>query len=680
MKFILGFLLVLLVGCNKNPYPDKGIISVTQPAEPEDVRPAISVDIPDNVELKEGSEGQVTIRAVVPKPGVPVITFEKLPEGAVWDPATMTLSWKPGFEMGNAPNDPQVKVMVYPVVVWVRSSQDEVQAVRKSMNLIVHDTPRPITINSANDFEAIEGDTARFNFSIVNQDYPRGPFDVSLGDFPVNSEIEKINNTDYRVRLTPDHQHVNVLRDTSCWSSRGACREYKTRLVVINPAGHKFEKKVTIKIIDKRIAPKVVAPDNLEQGLDVNFQVGAYDLNSEVTPNIEMTSRAPTIGQFSIDHVRDTNGNSTVARISWLDLPPSMNGTTQTFSFRSCVNDGSRRMQNCVSRDVRVRIRVRERLAPIIDRRSWTVGEMKYLNFNESQQFKIDVVDAQERNLAPVVEIFPESVRKHVSWANNTLRVRFNETGIFQFNLTATSQYGVKSIESFVVEVFPESRGQVLMLSDSSRDNEVKFYRRQFKNIDIVNPFLQDLGKRLLAGRRTLIVGTSVLADVESKAKVQEAADVIPNLVVASPLLQNLPDALYRQIIEDYRISVVGRYEDIPRLPALKDMDFVTRLDFEAPKSPVRLAGKATSESSNPLIFSTGVDTNNCDDVLEIADRQRLTRLKLGIICDRPKSGRLVLLGTEWADLKASEEDAAIPSKWLNTMLTAGLNLDEELP
>ncbi len=245
--------------------------------------------------------------------------------------------------------------------------------------------------------------------------------------------------------------------------------------------------------------------------------------------------------------------------------------------------------------------------------------------------------------------------------------------------MTATSAYGVKSIESFVIEVFPEIRGKVLMLSDSSRDKEVQFYRKQFKSLEIVNPFLQDLGVRALAGRATLVVGTSVLVDPLSQQKVQEAVDSIKDVIIATPMIKNLPPLLYKQLTDDFKISVVGRYLDLPRLPSLNTMSLVVRYDYPVASVPLILAQTATSESFNPMVFSTGVDSKNCRAVLELADAIRDIRAQVGTICNRPTGGRLALLGTEWADLQVRHlNDANIPMKWLETMMVGNLLTEDE--
>jgi hypothetical protein len=82
-------------------------------------------------------------------------------------------------------------------------------------------------------------------------------------------------------------------------------------------------------------------------------------------------------------------------------------------------------------------------------------------------------------------------------------------------------------------------------------------------------------------------------------------------------------------------------------------------------------------ESSNPMIFSVGVDRQGCEDVLDLTDGNQEGRLKIGIICDRRTGGRYAILGTEFADLKTSENEKSLPAKWLKRMLSTRLNNKE---
>jgi hypothetical protein len=47
---------------------------------------------------------------------------------------------------------------------------------------------------------------------------------------------------------------------------------------------------------------------------------------------------------------------------------------------------------------------------------------------------------------------------------------------------------------------------------------------------------------------------------------------------------------------------------------------------------------------------------------------------EIAIICNRDNGGRMVLLGTEWADLYFAETDEANAKKWMNTALSMDLD------
>jgi hypothetical protein len=43
--------------------------------------------------------------------------------------------------------------------------------------------------------------------------------------------------------------------------------------------------------------------------------------------------------------------------------------------------------------------------------------------------------------------------------------------------------------------------------------------------------------------------------------------------------------------------------------------------------------------------------------------------LAIGFSCDRVGGGKIVVLGTEWADFLTQDEDKDIPVKWFNTLI-----------
>jgi hypothetical protein len=676
MKLILLTVLTLvLVSCNNttNPYPSGHQYSPDY-RQPRQVDDALSYDIPDRIKYNEGVETLKRFKISVPEPGTPEVWINDLPSGATFDDKKMVISWEPNYDQGNDPNDPSIKVRSYPVVVWIRSSVDNIKAESKVVTLEVHDTPRSFIVDGTSSKTIYEGQEGSYAFDIENPDYPNGPFNVSLSNFPANAKLEKLSETSFKVVMTPDHFHTNV--NQRCGSTRG-CSAHEAKILVSNPANHLTDHKVEIRVSDRRLNPKLVVPETSTHGLDLSFQVVAYDTNREVAPRLEMSVNRPSGGHFTFSTQENTENFSTVLTVNWNDIPPTFNGKNFTFSFEACVKSSSSLWRNCETKTTNLNIVVRDRLAPTITRSSWPSGEIKYLRFNEYQVYSLRINDPEAPGVEPVVEIRPESMKKFVRYVNGSLRVKVDQPGFYEFDVIAKSAYNISTAESFIMEVFKKDRKKTLLFADSTRDDEVQFYKSMFNDFDIMNPAIQDLNTRNVSGRENLIITTSTLLDPSIKAKMEEAVNKIENIVITSPLIENLPENLLREINQDYGVSIMGRYSDLTHLPNIKTMELVTRRDFKKPKNSVFLKLTTTQESRDPLLFSTGVDTNNCESVIELASSNRAFRAETGIICDRPNGGRLALMGAEFADLNVTTPDATIPTDWLRKMLTTRLNNKE---
>jgi hypothetical protein len=664
MRLYLVLALVVLTACKQNPYPDSGSLEPREPRTPRQVEPTLSLAIDDVIEYYEGRELRYGIRAAVKEPGLPELSIDNLPSGATFDKEKMILAWKPSFFDGNNPKDPSIKSRIYPITIWLRSSLDQTQAIKKQVSLVVHDVPREIKVNGNASITVSENQKMVYRFSIANEDYPQGPFKVVTSDFPANTHIIKENENNYRLEFEPDYYHVNIRTD-------GTSKSYKGKIIVANPANHMQEKPVDLRVNDSRLSSKIVAPERLVQGLDVSFQVAAYDLNKEVTPQIELLSNRPGFGQFRTELVQNAENHSAVLNIFWNDIPPVNNGQKFTLRYRSCVLSSAWSYNKCEQGSTEIEIVVRDRKPPTINRSNFAVGEMLYLGFNERQTRSVLVRDGEDANLKPKVEIFPETLRKYVSWNNGTLTMQFKEAGVFQFNLLATSDYNVSSSESFLVEVFPETRSKTLFFADSSRDAEARFYRDNLKNVDVMNPFIQDINVRNISNRETLVLGTSILLDKEANDAILKAMGKIKNLVIASPMLENMPIAFLDELREQYNMDFVGRFNDLPRTPDLKKTYFAFTNQFQKPVGKVGLKLTTTVESSNPLIFNGGLDDADklCKGVLGLTDTG-FNPYVIGVVCKRNNGGKLILLGTEWADFAVESSDANIPSLWFDKMLT----------
>ncbi len=651
------------ISCKQDPYPEVGQVSVTQAQEQRPVDPPLSIAIEDVIELREGVYREYPIRVSVKDPGVAEVTFDGLPRGAEYDSELKLLKWRPTFFDGNDLSDPSIRSRIYPVTIWLRNSLDPVRALKKTINLVVFDTPQIIDILTERSSEVNEGELYKNTFKVNNADYPTGPFSVVTSGFPVGTELIKINENTFRLEFTPDYFLVNINKDKQK-------KVYKGKIIVSNPANHTSSKDLDITVNDKRLLSKIVAPEELTQGLDVSFQAVSYDLNREVTPKVTITSILPNFGKFSLVEVPNEENSSTVLNVSWTDIPPTHNGEEFSFTFKSCVLKTARVYTNCVTSKSRVRIVLRDRKAPFIDRSLWPVGEISYLSFAENLSKDLRVIDIEDSVLRPKVEIFPKEIRKFVSWKNNSLSLNFTEPGIFQFNITATSDYNISTSESFLVEVFPKNRNKILFFADSTRDPEVVFYKKTFKNVDIMNPAIQDINLRNLSGRDTIIIGSSSLVDEELQPTIMKAIDKIQNVVIASPLIDQLPEKFLEKLRMDYGLVTIGRYSQLPNLPPLEKMQFAKTSQFMTPKSPIFLKQSASSESRDPMIFNGGLyETEKiCKGVLGLS-LNGMNPYVIGVVCTRENGGRISLLGTEWADLAVSPGDEQIPVLWFNTMI-----------
>ena len=668
MKKIKSSLLLLLVAtsvfsCKQDPYPADGEIRVVQREEQRSVEPPLAMSVEDVIEYKEGRYREYKIRVSVKDPGKAIVNIDNLPAGTEFDPETFILKWRPNFFDGNDPTDPAIKSRIYPITVWLRNSADPVRALRKTINLVVYDVPQIIEIEPSRTTTVEEGQQFSNTFTIANADYPQGPFRVVTTGMPANTELVKVNETTFKLEFSPDFYHVNRRVD-------GASKAYKGKIIVANPANHTMEKELNITVNDKRLESKLVTPTKLIQGLDVSFQVVAYDLNKEMSPVLTMTSDRPDFGKFTFQEVKNEDSSSTVLNVFWIDIPPTHNGEEFTLRFKSCVQGRWSANDNCNESSTKVKIVVRDRMPPQITRTDWPAGEMIYLGYGESMSRRVTIRDREDSNLKPKIEIFPVEMRKYVSWSGDQLRMNFSQDGVFQFNLQATSDYNVSSAESFLVEVFPKNRNKILFFADSTRDPEVIFYKSTFKNVDIMNPAIQDVNVRNISDRDTLVIGTSTLMDVEVQDKVMKAIDKIKNIVVASPLIDQLPEKFLAKLRDDYDMVTIGRYSQLPNLPPLEKMSFAKTRQFSDTKSPIFLKQSASQESRDPMLFNGGLydPQKVCKGVLGLS-LDGNNPYVIGVVCDRDNGGRISLLGTEWADLKVSAGDEQVPVEWFNTMI-----------
>ena len=668
IKLFLVFLIsFFLLSCQQDPYPTKGEV-VKIPTLLEEPLPALSIEPIDILEYKEGRLREHKVRVAVESPGIPIVKIDNLPEGAEFDPKTLILRWRPGFFDGNDPNDPTIKERYYPIKIWLRSDLYPTRQTFRKVNLRVDDVPREILIKTDRVNPSVrEGESFSKVITISNADFPVGPFKFLTKGLPASLEVEEISSNRFRLNFKPDYFHVR--RNTN----RSGRVTYGGKIIVANPANHIQEKEYSITVNDVRRSVKLVAPKILEQGLDASFQVASYDLNREVAPDMELISGLPPFGKFQTELVQNDDGFNSVLTIFWKDIPPRYNGTLQTVRFRACVINSSNRRSQCQTESTQIKLVVRDRTPPLINRNTWPTGELIYLGFNQELIRKIPVIDREDPNLIPRVEIMPEEMRRYVKYDSlkGHLKLRFDKSGVFQFNVKAISDYNMSTSESFIVEVFPKDRKKILLFADSTRDPEVIFYKESFKNtMDIMNPAIQAINQRNISDRETLVLTTSTLLDENVKSTVWSAISKIKNVAIATPLFNALPEKFINELAEVYDLRPIGRYSSLQNAPPIEKMRLQTTKQFRKPKAPIALKRTTTQESFDPLVFNAGLDDPSkvCKGVIGLSEEE-VNPLVIGLSCKRKNGGKITLLGTEWADFLTSPEDKEIPLLWFNTLL-----------
>src|SRR5690606_27498707 len=144
--------------------------------------------------------------------------------------------------------------------------------------------------------------------------------------------------------------------------------------------------------------------------------------------------------------------------VKWTDIPPQYNGEIVEVGYKACVLSSQYSSNNCSNGVVKLQVVVKDRKAPIISRDYWSQGELIYLGFNKSETRRLKITDGEDTRLKPTVEIFPEEMRQYVKWGNDSITLKFDKSGVFQFSVKATSPYKTSTTESFIVEVFPQDR------------------------------------------------------------------------------------------------------------------------------------------------------------------------------------------------------------------------------
>ncbi|MBT7608432.1 MAG: hypothetical protein HN576_01670 [Bacteriovoracaceae bacterium] len=666
--FFLFTLMLIITACKSNPYPQDGgvIVNGKQPNQ-RPTAPAYSIDVLPTLVFREGMTNNYRVNYFVPT-GNPIIKFGGLPDGMIFDEIEKKLIWTPSYTAANDAQVPSVKVRRFPVVAWLRSDLDTRTFIKKEFVVEVNDTPRLFkTTNIIGPKTITEGQTHSFEFDFSNEDFPAGPFTVATKYLPQSLNVNIENNTKVSVNFVANSNFVTV--DDSC-SYYSCKKKFEDGIILITaPDGRILEVPYDFTVNDKRLLPVFVNPTTITQGLDVNFIVSSYDKNGEIEPRVTLQN-APRAGSVAFEKVTANKSNlfQTHMKLTWKDIPADRRGTSFTFRFRSCVYDHRRNMNECENQNVEVNIEEQNHKAPVLVRSNWPLGQIEYLKVNKQFTATVDVRDGDDnsRSVTNVV-IEPKEMQKLVSFKYKNLVVKAYKPGLYQFNLRATSIYGIESVESFVFEVLPEKWSETIALVSNPRNLENIKTKGLFRSVDFINPDLQSLGRRTLSHRKTLFLGTDVLKNNDLIKNIEKLSQKMKNIIIMSPLIENLKNEL-KEEISKLGILQLGRFSDNV-IGELSSFNFLIGRDVNLthPKWKIRLSGTLTGQSFNPVLLKRKI-TSSCTEALslgnEVTGMDYLTTLR----CNRENGGYLLISSFEFGDFATHADDKDIPRNWLSTL------------
>ncbi len=657
---------LVLAACKQNPFPESGRIVQKEPDPPAPVVPPLVLDVPDSSEVVEGQKLEIQLVASVPEPGKPLLTVQGLPEGAVFSPETMKITWSPGFEAANDDRDESVLLRTYPIHFVLSSSEDPVTITQRSSLIVVRDLPRPITMGlPTTPIQMNEGDLHEQVIQVKSEDFPKGPFQIQIKNVPMGATIlrDLTDPTKFTVKYSPSFREVNF-REATTTSGDTLVREME--VTAFAPRGASVTEPLVWRIKDSRSTALVFGPKKITQGMSVSFSVSAEDPNGEEAPSITLKPR-PGFGLADLKTEAVNTGNpsrgvnpSQVATFRWTQIPPEQIGQTSDVTFNVCVKRTMWLKDLCKEHKVAVTFEKEEHKPPVIDRKEYPAGSIVHLREKESKTIAMPVRDGERASTAPSVVVNP--VSDEVTWKAGALSIDAKKAGLKQFSVTATSVFGVTQVEAFLLEVLPWSWSGTLLFGDGPNHAEVKATRDFFENPQIANPSLQLGDPRLLVLRDLVYIGTSAFDDTGAISPMEKQAVTVANVFLSSPAIAKLEGSLKDELAK-LDIVIGTRLADLTGY----SLELGADAGLVAPTDPFKLAGKLTPESATPApVSSTNADCRTLFVLKKALDPV----LPVAVSCKRAGGGRLVVAGFEFGDVQTSPADKPLIKNWLTSLVS----------
>lgn len=668
-KYLLpALVLAFLAGCQSNPYPDSEVSNKPEVIR-NPVKPGMGIDIPNIISFDEGLENQFAVKVSVPK-GNPILEWIGLPQGAVYDPTTSLVTWTPSFSDANDPNDLSVKVKDYVVTLKLRSDEDPVSEIFRTITLKVKDTPRPLNLTlSTNSVDVEEGTSknlVKINFDC--EDFPNGPFQVSLKNGQAG--VIRPGTQDGEWLMTaPAFGHGTVKTPRDCTSSWNCGLKFEETITIFTPDGRRAEKDISIKLKDKRLPVAISLPQQLEVSGELYLGFSALDSNEEVMPKISIT-KAPTLGQFEIITSPEKSESNYEGKyiISWTNIPQEAYGKTFDFQISACNSSVSYTVNHsaCKSYSHKLKVIERDVVTPIITRRDWEQNELKYIKAGKEFNSEVSVNPGAGAQIISVKAKSSDS-EDVISYSYEKLKIKAKNPGIKFARIDVMNSFGGNTTETFLYEVLPFNWSSNLVIGLSHESGELGPVETLLKSFNRTFHGVEGRNARALALRKLVYIGTHGLSLPGSADEVEFFSSNLNDIIISTPNLKALPESIINELRSN-GVYLAGRASDLGGFD-LKQFELNPARALGLPSGITGLAGETTGESSDPGLLSVTM-SSYCKRLFSLfKPGPTPTELLVGVSCKRENGGNLVVLGFEWADIRVSDNDNALPAQWFKRIM-----------
>lgn len=666
MKLLLPLAFLVLVGCNSNPYPKDGEITRTPERNPWELRPALGIDAPDLMSFKEGSEGFYRVAVRVPA-GEPVLVWEGLPDGIVYDQLKGELKWVPDFNAANDPSDASVRSRQYPVNLILSSTADRITSIRKTILMQVQDTPRPVVISGLRaDYSVNEGPSVEVTrFDVSSADFSSNDISISLKN---NSQGLSFERGDRSGQWVLKAQYgFDTARVGTC-NSWNCAREIKDTIVAMGPDGRKTEIAITVEVKDVRRNVTASVPASFDVTGDFKFTFNSVDPNQEIAPLVRV-SKAPELGVFEIKRIVTNNflnpQYEATYELSWTQIPPTAVGQVFQATLQLCNSRVTTRPEtsNCTSQVVQLNVLEREVALPTIARGDWDISRVKYIQHNNAFTHRLTIGAGRSGLNILSVSAISSDKADEVSINGGNVRILSQKPGLKSLNVSVMNSVGGMANEVFLYEVMPQSWSQNILIGANAPVAEFEALEKVLAGSNREYRGGMNLDARALFMRRTVFAGTHSMMLPGALDDLGFFAKNLNRVVIMSPALEKLPAEIVSEL-RAQNVFIAGR--------SSTDADFnLSRVlvtpaaRLGAPKDVVSLSGKLTSESKDPTLFAV-LSASSCERIFTLVLPTAIPKEYVaGVSCRRANGGRLVVLGFELADLAFTEQDAPMLEQWI---------------